>query len=436
MISVLMFSLILTACGSTEPETTPVAEEPAATEEAPVVEEAPAAEEAPVAEEAPAEEEATPEAVTVEPTTGEATVYYAQDAEPHNGWLATATYVMVGDDVVDAEFDAYLADNTDYPELPLGYSKKLAAANGFYDMSVAGAVASWDVQISWVEAEFVNNDSLNAVTMSDDGHDADSVTGASITISNYADLVVAAEPATMYYAEASELGHGFQDTATYLAVGDDIIWAEFDAITMDNTDYPELKLGESKRIASLDGRYDMSVAGAFASWDTQIALVETSFVYNDSFDAVEFDEDGHETDAISGASIGYSSFAELIATAFPVTLNYSQDTTLGHGWLSTALVGSIGDNVVYAKLDGLLVDNTDYPAIPVGSSKQESAQDGLYDMSVAGAYAAWDVQINGVETHLEAFDTLEDITYDEEGHEVDVVTGASISTGNYSTFVK
>lgn len=135
-------------------------------------------------------EETTTEEPTTsveEPATEEATLvdgtYNVEGSADSQGWVATAEVVIAGGEITAITFDATDA---------AGGTKSEAVANGSYDMSVAGAQDSWTGEMAtFADAIIAGSVDLETIAFDADGK-SDAVSGVTITVQPYVELVKAA----------------------------------------------------------------------------------------------------------------------------------------------------------------------------------------------------------------------------------------------------
>lgn len=135
-------------------------------------------------------EETTTEEPTTsveEPATEEATLvdgtYNVEGSADSQGWVATAEIVIAGGEITAITFDATDA---------AGGTKSEAVANGSYDMSVAGAQDSWTGEMAtFADAIIAGSVDLETIAFDADGK-SDAVSGVTITVQPYVELVKAA----------------------------------------------------------------------------------------------------------------------------------------------------------------------------------------------------------------------------------------------------
>lgn len=112
-----------------------------------------------------------------------------------------------------------------------------------------------------------------------------------------------------YYKETEETTNGWISTVSYEVYENDVISANFDGYYKEGSDYP---YGISKKEAVATGDYDIQSVGAKASWTEEISWVEKYFIENDSLAGIMFNQEGKEADVVTGATIYYDMYADLV----------------------------------------------------------------------------------------------------------------------------
>jgi len=111
-----------------------------------------------------------------------------------------------------------------------------------------------------------------------------------------------------YFAEMPEFDDkGWKDNAT-VTIAD----GKITAVVLNSTN-TDPAVGD-KLTAVANGQYDMSVAGAQAPWDQQAKAIADYIIAQQGATGVTFDEEG-KSDAISGATIHYNQFFDLVNQA-------------------------------------------------------------------------------------------------------------------------
>lgn len=123
------------------------------------------------------------------------------------------------------------------------------------------------------------------------------------------------EPEVTAYADGTYMAEmenfdaetGWKDNATVTIANGEISEVIFNATYKDDTKGDKLS-----EVAA--GNYDMSVAGAIAAWDVQTAAIQDYIVSTQDTTSIAFNEEG-KSDAISGATISYGHFMDLVNEA-------------------------------------------------------------------------------------------------------------------------
>ncbi|MCR6545030.1 FMN-binding protein [Dehalobacterium formicoaceticum] len=111
-----------------------------------------------------------------------------------------------------------------------------------------------------------------------------------------------------YFAEMPEFDDkGWKDNATVTIRDGKIDDVILNAINEDPAKGDKLT-------AVANGEYDMKAAGAKADWDEQAKAIEDYIIEKQGATGVTFDEEG-KSDAISGATIHYNQFFDLVNQA-------------------------------------------------------------------------------------------------------------------------
>ena len=257
-------------------------------------------------------------------TEAETVAYHGEAGPDSHGWLIVADYEKKGDDIISATFDCMMLNKHEYVvddglDYAIGDIKTDLSKAGKYDLKLAGATLEWHEQIAEVEKYFVENDGWEGIKFDDSGHDVDSVTSATIHFSEFKEAADAAKPAgEAIYTVAKEGprdSHGWEPFVIYQTKAGKIVNADIDCFLGDPAEYVEegvdAELGDLKSDLSKEGIYDMKVGGAKMDWHEQAAILASYVTENQSFDAVKFDESGHDVDGVTSASIHFEEFAVL-----------------------------------------------------------------------------------------------------------------------------
>lgn len=243
-------------------------------------------------------------------------------SETTEGYTGALTYERLYDptgsktDVVSIvmEFENGKPTSVDIDVLMDGQSKKELAASGEYVMSTEEGALQWDAQIVELEKALAdNNFDTTKINITDDAGHTDSVTGVSIKVGTYVQLVQELIDAVAQGNTDFEFS-GVKTTEIEGEKGTNIIEIVYDNGKAVNLNIDMIQEdGSSKRAASEEGTYDM---GGELAWHEQMDLLE-DFIVANNFDLSKVnltDEDGH-TDAVSGVSIKVGSYLPLIEQA-------------------------------------------------------------------------------------------------------------------------
>ncbi|MDC7234596.1 MAG: FMN-binding protein [Spirochaetales bacterium] len=230
-------------------------------------------------------------------------VYFAQETEfPKSGWKYNVTLVVKRGKIKEVVWDG--------SNINAGMAKDAVSRAGKYGMEAnGGAMAPWWKQAEAVEKALIKAQDINAITLSDDAGHTDAVSGATIKVGNFVDLVkeaLAAGPVGYgpykdgtYRAEADEFGNGWKYFVDVTVTSGYIVSVSWDAM-------PE-KGGKNKKQTSIDGEYGMvEKGGAMAPWFEQARAVEKQIIMT---------QDVSKVDSISGASVGLDPFYTLLNKA-------------------------------------------------------------------------------------------------------------------------
>lgn len=230
-------------------------------------------------------------------------VYFAQENEfAGSGWKYNVTLVVKNGKIIDATWNG--------ANIAGGVDKVTASRNGTYGMvEKGGAIAPWWQQAQAVERALIKSQNVDSIRISDaEGH-TDAVSGATIHVKPFVDLVksaLAAGPVGYgmykdgaYHAEETAFDHGYKYFADVTVISGYIVAANWDAVAEDG--------GTNKSQRSKDGLYGMvKNGGAMAPWWEQAAAVGNYVIKSQSTS---------QPDAISGATIGPEPFYKLLGEA-------------------------------------------------------------------------------------------------------------------------
>jgi len=230
-------------------------------------------------------------------------VYFAQETEyPKSGWKYNVTLVVKGGKIADVMWNASNING--------GPTKDEVSRAGKYGMVEKGnAIAPWWKQAEAVEKALVRFQTVDKIRISDAAGHTDAVSGATIKVQGFVDLVKKALKAGpvgygpykdgAYRAEMPAFDHGYKYFVDVTITSGYIVSVSWDALAEGG--------GKNKNQASMDGDYGMvAKGGAMAPWFEQANAVE-AYALNA--------QDADMPDAISGATIGLDPFYELLKKA-------------------------------------------------------------------------------------------------------------------------
>lgn len=228
-------------------------------------------------------------------------VYFAQeDSFPKSGWKYNVTIVVKNNKINEVMWNG--------SNINAGETKDAMSRAGRYGMEKAGAIAPWWKQAEAVEKALIRSQDINAIRISDSKGHTDAVSGATIKVQPFVNLVkeaLAAGPVGYgpfkdgtYRAEASGFHNGWKYFVETTVTSGYIVSVRWDAENQ--------KGGKTKDKMSRDGEYGMEKAGAMAPWWKQAEAVEMNVIRTQSVGKV---------DSVSGATIGLDPFYTLLNQA-------------------------------------------------------------------------------------------------------------------------
>jgi len=242
--------------------------------------------------------------------------YFAQqDGFGNSGWKSQVVLEVKGGKITAANWNGV-------SNIAGAADKKSYDKAGKYNMVKFGkAQAEWYQQAEKVEQYLVKTQNYKFNKYTDaEGH-TDAISGASIHVKDFFDLVqkaLAAGPVPKgmyakdgwYYAEQADFDKqsGWKDTVLVTVVNGRIVDVVWNAISKDSTK-------KSKIVESVSGNYNMVKFGkAQAEWHEQAAKAQAALIAAQDPAKIAVKADG-KTDAITGVSIHVSSFLQLVTTA-------------------------------------------------------------------------------------------------------------------------
>jgi major membrane immunogen (membrane-anchored lipoprotein) len=229
-------------------------------------------------------------------------VYFAMDDKfGSSGWKEEVVVTVKGGKIASAVWNG--VPNS-------GIADKLTAvAQGAYPMVKAGkAKAEWDVQAKTVQDYLVKTQDVGFSKYSDAEGRTDAISGASIHVKGFFDLVnkALASPAVpkgiykkdgWYFKEAADFdkSSGWKDSVLITVVNGTIVDVLWNGTSND-------KAKKSKLVEDLAGKYGMEKAAKKGAWNVQAKAIQDAIVKAQDPAKVILKADG-TADAVSGASI-------------------------------------------------------------------------------------------------------------------------------------
>ncbi len=235
--------------------------------------------------------------------------YYAEEDAFNNGWKGAVILTVEGGKITDAYWTG-ISESA-------GADKYVVSQNGGYPMVAnGGAQAEWYEQADLTTAHLIETQDPTAVEYKDEEGHTDAISGVSIHVKDFYELVdkaLANGPQEKgsykdgaYHAESAEFQDGWKQTFDATVLFGNIVAVNWNAISEED---PEL----DKKTASIEGTYGMD--GEQGQWHEQAARAEAYLLETQDPAAIEYsDEEGH-TDAISGVSIHVNGMYDLAQEA-------------------------------------------------------------------------------------------------------------------------
>jgi len=196
--------------------------------------------------------------------------------------------------------------------------KKTVAVAGAYGMKKVAKQGEWDVQAKNVEDFLVKVQDISKITLNDKGK-TDAITGASMTVSGFVDLVkkaLAAGPVAKgmhakdgwYYASAADFDtSGWKSNVLATVVNGTVVDVLWNGISKDTKK-------KSKLVEALTGKYGMGKVAKLGEWNVQADKVQATLLQVQDPAKVAVNAKG-KADAITGVSITVADFFALSAEA-------------------------------------------------------------------------------------------------------------------------
>jgi len=242
--------------------------------------------------------------------------YFAEDETfASSGWKEQVILDVQGGKIVQADWNGV-------SNIAGARDKKSYDAAGKYGMVKFGkAQAEWSAQAKAVESYLIKTQDVQFSKYSDPEGHTDAISGASIHVKGFFDLVkkaLASGPVSRgiykkdgwFYAEQKDFDKetGWKETALITVVNGRIVDALWNGIAKD----PAKK---SKIVESTEGRYGLVKFGkAQAEWHEQAARTEAALVKAQDPLKIALTKEG-KADAITGVSIHVGPFLQLAEEA-------------------------------------------------------------------------------------------------------------------------
>jgi major membrane immunogen (membrane-anchored lipoprotein) len=232
-------------------------------------------------------------------------VYFAQDKDfaPQGGWKEQVVVTVAGGKITGVNWNGV-------SNLGVADKKTVARAGGYGMVKGSKLGLEFHQQAANVEAYLVKTQDTGFSKFKSNGT-TDAITGASLNVKNFFDLVkkaLAAGPVAKgiyrkdgwYFAEQADFdaSTGWKDSVLLTVVNGrlvDVVW--------NGTNKDPAK--KSKLLAALAGTYGMGKAAKLGEWNVQAAAVQAELLKVQDPAKIPLKADG-TSDAVSGASIHLS----------------------------------------------------------------------------------------------------------------------------------
>lgn len=228
-------------------------------------------------------------------------LYFAKEADySADGWKNTVTLQVKDGKITDVRFNAINADATEL-------KRDLSEANLYIMDAEAPDQLKWDEQIKHIETYLIENQSFSSLNVDDTGK-TDTISGVSITVSPFINLVQSALNNGViekgpyqdghYYAEQSSFVNGIKYNINMIIENGYIIVAHWDAINEDGSSLKKTTPETEEQLA----------------WAEQAKLLEDYLISIQDPTLITYNEE-NQTDTISGVTIKVDQFIELAIQA-------------------------------------------------------------------------------------------------------------------------
>lgn len=228
-------------------------------------------------------------------------LYFAEEADySTDGWKNTVTLQVKDGKITDVHFNSITADATEF-------KRDLSEADLYIMDEEAQDQLKWHEQIKNIETYLINNQSFSSLNIDDTGK-TDTISGVSITVSPFINLVQSALNNGViekgpyqdghYYAEQSFFVNGIKYNINMLIENGYIIVAHWDAINEDGSSLKEMNPETEEQLAWVEQAKSLE--------DYLVSIQDPTLItYNDN----------NQTDTVSGVTIKVDQFIELAIQA-------------------------------------------------------------------------------------------------------------------------
>lgn len=230
----------------------------------------------------------------------------AQEYDAEEDWRNIVMVEVSDGEIVDAKWTA--------ASLTGGMDKMTSSLEGEYGMEEV-AQSAWHEQAEATIDHLLETQDPTDVEFDDDGK-ADAISGATITVNYFFDLVeeaLSGEPDGLgpyedgVYSAEADPGDEWQDVVHVTVVDGYIISVHWAPEPLDDQ-------GTDKYEYSVEGEYGMESASDVGPWHEHADAVAQFVIENQGVDEIELDDDG-QADAVSGATISLGGFYDAAEAA-------------------------------------------------------------------------------------------------------------------------
>jgi len=237
--------------------------------------------------------------------------YFAQDsAFASTGWKDQVVLEIKGGKISSVNWNGIGNQGLE--------DKKTVAASGRYGMKKVAKQGEWDVQAKNVEDFLLKVQDPSKISLNDKGK-TDAITGASMTVSGFVNLVdkaLAAGPVAKgmyskdgwFYSSAADFdSSGWKSNVLATVVNGTVVDIMWNGISKDTKK-------KSKLVEAVSGKYGMGKVAKLGEWNVQAEKVQSGLLKVQDPAKIVVNAKG-KADAITGVSITVSDFFTLSAEA-------------------------------------------------------------------------------------------------------------------------